>query len=113
MNASRRHLIQSLAAGGAAFAATQVPRTALADSTVAQAPAAPSPPPVDLGEASSQERELKIVNVEELEDGARKILSPGRFAVMGYSGDGWTYRSRNRRAFGLIFRIMPRRLAVA
>ena len=108
MNASRRHLIQSLAAGGAAFAATQVPRTALADSTVAQAPAAPSPPPVDLGEASSQERELKIVNVEELEDGARKILSPGRFAVMGYSGDGWTYRE-NRRAFN-DFPIMPRRL---
>ena len=108
MNASRRHLIQSLAAGGAAFAATQVPRTALADSTVAQAPAAPSPPPVDLGEACSQERELKIVNVEELEDDARKILSPGRFAVMGYSGDGWTYRE-NRRAFN-DFPIMPRRL---
>jgi L-lactate oxidase len=108
MNASRRHLIQSLAAGGAAFAATQVPKSALAESTIAPAAPANSAPPVDLGEASSQERELNIVNIEELEDGARKILSPGRFAVMGYSGDGWTYRE-NRRAFN-DFPIMPRRL---
>jgi lactate oxidase len=108
MNASRRHLIQSLAAGGAAIAAMQTPRSALADSTVAPAAPANAAPPVDLGEASSQERELAIVNIEELEDGARKILSPGRFAVMGYSGDGWTYRE-NRRAFN-DFPIMPRRL---
>jgi len=108
MNASRRHLIQSLAAGGAAIAATQVPKSALAESTVAPAAPANSPLPVDLGEASSQERELAIVNIEELEDGARKILSPGRMAVMGYCGDGWTYRE-NRRAFN-DFPIMPRRL---
>src|ERR1700733_12429144 len=97
MNASRRHLIQALAAGGAAIATTQVPKTALADSAVTQAPAAP-PPAADLGDASNQERELKVVSIERLEDDARKIISPGRFAVMGPSGDGWTYRE-NRRAF--------------
>src|SRR5580693_5995473 len=109
MNASRRNLIQALAAGGAALAAAQVPNGALAESTITQAaPASPAPPTVDLGEASNQERELKVVNVELLEDDARKIISPGRFAVMGPSGDGWTYRE-NRRAFN-DFPIMPRRL---
>jgi L-lactate oxidase len=109
MNASRRSLIQALAAGGAALATAQVPNGALAESTVTQvAPASPAPPTVDLGEASNQERELKVVSVELLEDDARKIISPGRFAVMGPSGDGWTYRE-NRRAFN-DFPIMPRRL---
>src|SRR3984957_1726763 len=109
MNASRRNLIQALAAGGAALAAAQVPNGALAESTITQAaPASPAPPTVDLGEASNQERELKVVNVELLEDDARKIISPGRFAVTGPAGDGWTYRE-NRRAFN-DFPIMPRRL---
>src|SRR5271169_3618486 len=109
MDASRRNLIRTLAAGGAAFAAAQVPTGALAESTVTQAaPATPAAPPVDLGEASSQERELKIVNIELLEDDARKIISPGRFAVMGPAGDGWTYRE-NRHGFN-DFPIMPRRL---
>src|ERR1700735_2884454 len=109
MNASRRNLIQALAAGGAALAAAQVPNGALAESTITQAaPASPAPPTVDPGEASNQERELKFVNVELLEDDARKIIAPGRFAVMGPSGDGWTYRE-NRRAFN-DFPIMPRRL---
>src|SRR5580704_2670462 len=109
MNASRRNLIQALAAGGAALAAAQVPNGALAESTITQAaPASPAPPTVDLGEASNQERELKVVNVELLEDDARKIISPGRFTVMGPAGDGWTYRE-NRRAFN-DFPIMPRRL---
>ncbi|HEX3504946.1 MAG TPA: alpha-hydroxy-acid oxidizing protein [Xanthobacteraceae bacterium] len=107
MNASRRNLIQALAAGGAALATTQVPSRAFAESSAAQAEPA-APPPVDVGEASSQERALNIVSIEELEDGARKILSPGRFAVMGFCGDGWTYRE-NRRAFN-DFPIMPRRL---
>jgi L-lactate oxidase len=109
MNASRRNLIQALAAGGAALATAQVPTGALADSTITQAaPANPPPPTVDLGEASDQERELKVVSVELLEDDARKIIAPGRFAVMGPAGDGWTYRE-NRRAFN-DFPIMPRRL---
>src|SRR5271169_2390250 len=114
MNASRRNLIQAIAAGGAAIAATQVPTGALAQSTVTQAtPTSPAPASsaaatVDLGDASNQERELKVVNIELLEDDARKIISPGRFAVMGPAGDGWTYRE-NRRAFN-DFPIMPRRL---
>ncbi|MGA2893592.1 MAG: alpha-hydroxy-acid oxidizing protein [Xanthobacteraceae bacterium] len=101
MATSRRNLIGALAAGGAAIAAGQVPGQALAQ---AGAPATT----VELGDASKEERELKIVNIELLEDDARKILSPGRFAVMGPSGDGWTYRE-NRRAFN-DFPIMPRRL---
>jgi lactate oxidase len=101
MTTSRRSLIQALALGGATIATAQRATQALAQSS---SPAAA----VDLGDASSQERELKIVNVELLEDDARKILSPGRFAVMGPSGDGWTYRE-NRRAFN-DFPIMPRRL---
>lgn len=101
MNTSRRNLIQALAAGGAAFAATTGATQALAQAGAAD-------PPVDLGDASAQERELKIVNIELLEDDARKIISPGRFAVMGPAGDGWTYRE-NRRAFN-DFPIMPRRL---
>ncbi len=109
MNASRRNLIQALAAGSAAFATAQVPTGALAESTITQAaPANSAPPAVDLGEASDQERELKVVNIELLEEDARKIISPGRFAVTGPSGDGWTYRE-NRRAFN-DFPIMPRRL---
>jgi L-lactate oxidase len=98
---SRRNLIQALAAGGAAFATAAGPTKAFADGPAAA-------PPPDFGQPSSEEYELKIVNIERLEDGARKILSPGRMAVMGPSGDGWTYRE-NRRAFN-DFPIMPRRL---
>jgi lactate oxidase len=101
MTTSRRNLIQALAAGGAAIATAQGATKALAQASSAA-------PPVDLGDASTQEHELKIVNIELLEDDARKIISPGRFAVMGPSGDGWTYRE-NRRAFN-DFPIMPRRL---
>ncbi|MGD0023551.1 MAG: alpha-hydroxy-acid oxidizing protein [Xanthobacteraceae bacterium] len=101
MTTSRRNLIQAVAAGGAAFAAAQ-------GATPALAQAGPPIPPADVAGASAQEHELKIVNVELLEDEARKILSPGRFAFMGAAGDGWTYRE-NRRAFN-DFPIMPRRL---
>jgi len=101
MTTSRRNLIQAMAAGGAALAAAQ-------GSTQALAQAVPAAAAVDLGDASAQERELKIVNIELLEDDARKIISPGRFAVTGPAGDGWTYRE-NRRAFN-DFPIMPRRL---
>jgi lactate oxidase len=101
MTTSRRNLIQALAAGGAALATAQ-------GSTQALAQAVPAAAAVDLGDASAQERELKIVNIELLEDDARKIISPGRFAVTGPAGDGWTYRE-NRRAFN-DFPIMPRRL---
>ena len=101
MTTSRRNLIQALAAGGAAFAAGQ-------GATAALAQASPPAPPPEFGAPSAQERELKIVSVERLEDDARKIVSPGRFAIMGPCGDGWTYRE-NRRAFD-DFPIMPRRL---
>jgi lactate oxidase len=101
MATSRRNLIQALAAGGAAIATAVGPTKALAEGT-------PAAPPPDFGQPSSEEHELKIVSIERLEDGARKILSPGRMAVMGPSGDGWTYRE-NRRAFN-DFPIMPRRL---
>jgi lactate oxidase len=101
MTTSRRNLIQALVAGGAALATTRGATNALAQSS----PASAQP---DFGAPSSQERELKVVSVERLEDEARKILSPGRFAIMGPCGDGWTYRE-NRRAFS-DFPIMPRRL---
>ena len=101
MTTSRRNLIQALAAGGAALATAQ-------GSTQALAQAVPAAAAIDLGDASAQERDLKIVNIELLEDDARKIISPGRFAVTGPAGDGWTYRE-NRRAFN-DFPIMPRRL---
>ena len=64
-------------------------------------------PPASASQAR-KERELKVVSIERLEDEARKILSPGRFAIMGPCGDGWTYRE-NRRAFA-DYPILPRRL---
>lgn len=98
---SRRNLIQVAAAAGAALTTTRGIVPAAAEENAAAAPPG-------FGVASSQERELKVVNVERLEDEARKILSPGRFAIMGPCGDGWTYRE-NRRAFN-DYPIMPRRL---
>jgi L-lactate oxidase len=98
---TRRNLIQALAAGGAAIATAQ-------DATKALAQVIPPVPPVNVPGASAEEHELKIVNIELLEDEARKLLAPGRFAFMGPAGDGWTYRE-NRRAFN-DFPIMPRRL---
>jgi L-lactate oxidase len=101
MTTSRRNLIHALAAGGAALATAQGATRALAQ-------ASPPVPPANVPGASAEEHELKIVNIELLEGEARKILPPGRFAVMGPSGDGWTYRE-NRRAFN-DYPIMPRRL---
>jgi lactate oxidase len=101
MTTSRRNLIQALAAGGAVIATAQ-------GATGALAQASPPVPQADMPGASTEEHELKIVSVELLEDDARKILPPGRFAFMGPAGDGWTYRE-NRRAFN-DFPIMPRRL---
>ena len=68
----------------------------------------PPVPPAEIAPASAEEGELKIVNFNLLEEQAKKILAPGRFAFMGPSGDGWTYRE-NRRAFN-DFPINPRRL---
>src|ERR1700683_2155715 len=101
MTTSRRNLIQALAAGGAALATGRGATRALAQGSPASAPP-------DFGVPSSQEHELKVVSDERPYDEARKILPPGRFAIMGPCGDGWTYRE-NRRAFN-DFPIMPRRL---
>jgi L-lactate oxidase len=100
MNASRRELMEVFGAGAAALVATGRATTVLAqDTPTSQA---------DVGSASTAERELKIVNFDMLEEDAKKILPPARFAFMGPVGDGWTYRE-NRRAFN-DFPIMPRRL---
>ena len=101
MTTSRRNLIAALAAGSAALATTVGPTRAFAEG-------APAALPPDFGQPSAEEHELKIVSIERLEDVARKIISPGRMAIMGPSGDGWTYRE-NRRAFN-DYPIMPRRL---
>jgi len=101
MTTSRRNLIQVFAAGSAALATAHGTVKALAQQN-------PPAPPAVMPSASAQEHELNIVNIELLEDEARKILPPGRFAFMGPAGDGWTYRE-NRRAFN-DFPIMPRRL---
>jgi L-lactate oxidase len=101
MTTSRRNLIQALAAGGVALAAGAGAATVAAEENRPV-------PPASVPGASAEEHELKIVNIELLEDEARRILPPGRFAVMGPAGDGWTYRE-NRRAFN-DFPIMPRRL---
>src|SRR5450759_765816 len=100
MNTSRRELIKAFGAGATAMVIAGQATTALAQGASASQP--------DFGSASAAERELKIVNFDLLEEEAKKILPPGRFAFMGPAGDGWTYRE-NRRAFN-DFPIMPRRL---
>jgi lactate oxidase len=98
MATSRRDFMTSF--GAAALAAGGGANVALAESSPV--------PPADIAPASSAEGELKIVNFDLLEEQARKVLPPGRFAFMGPAGDGWTYRE-NRRAFN-DFPINPRRL---
>jgi lactate oxidase len=98
MTTSRRDFMTVL--GAATLAAGASARTAAAE--------VPPIPPAEIAPASSAEGELKIVNFDLLEEQAKKILPPGRFAFMGPAGDGWTYRE-NRRAFN-DFPINPRRL---
>jgi len=99
MSASRRALFKLAAVGAAAFAAAPL------QLTPAQA-ASPSEP--DIGVPSNADKPLSIVNLDDLEAEAKAVLSPARFAFLGPSGDGWTYRE-NRRAFN-DYPIMPRRL---
>ena len=101
MKASRRDLMAVLGAGAAALATGGYPTRLLAQ-------AAPAAPKLDLGDASSENRELRIVNFETLEEDARKMLHPARMAFIGPAGEGLTYRE-NRRAFN-DFPILPRRL---
>ena len=99
MTTSRRDLMKTFGAGAAILAAGH--------STGALAQGKPVPPG-DVDPASTADRELKIVNLDLLEDEARKLISPRRFAFMGPAGDGVTFRE-NRRAFN-DYPIMPRRL---
>jgi len=99
MNATRRDVMKLIGAG--ALGSAMLPRVAAAQGAGAAVPAAAAG-------ASNAERDLTIVNFDMLEEEARGLLTPGRFAFMGPAGDGWTYRE-NRRAFG-DYPIMPRRL---
>ena len=105
MDMSRRGLIKAVGAGAAVLATA---RGAQVFAQQAQTPATPAAVSPGYGEASAANAELRIVNFTLLEEQAKKVLSPGRFAVTGPMGDGWTYRE-NLRAFG-DFPIMPRRL---
>lgn len=98
MITSRRRLIQTFGAGAAILATATRTTQALAQQAA----------PPTFGTASAADGDLKIVNFDLLEEQARKILSPGRFAIMGWIGDGWTYRE-NRRTFN-DYPILPRRL---
>jgi lactate oxidase len=98
MAQSRREFVTVLGAAGVVAAARM---------NTAWAQAAPVPP-AEIAPASSAESELKIINFDLLEEQAKKILPPGRFAFMGPAADGWTYRE-NRRAFN-DYPINPRRL---
>jgi L-lactate oxidase len=100
MNTSRRQLMEVFGASAAALVAAGRATTALSQEVPTLQP--------DLGGASTADCELEIVNFDILEEDAKRILSPGRFAFMGPAGDGWTYRE-NRRAFN-DFPIIPRRL---
>jgi L-lactate oxidase len=101
MITSRRRLMHAVGAGAVLAAAP-------AASVPAQQQAAPLTASPGFGNPSTAEAPLKIVNIELLEDQAKTILSPGRFAITGWQGDGWTYRE-NRRAFN-DYPIAPRRL---
>jgi L-lactate oxidase len=100
MGASRRELIKVAGASTAALAAGAPGGLMLAQ--------AASPPAADIGVPSSANQPLTIVNFDDLEAQAKTALSPARFAFLGPSGEGWTYRE-NRRAFN-DYPIMPRRL---
>jgi lactate oxidase len=108
MTTSRRDLLRTAGLSAAAFAAAgQAGNPAWAQATPLSPPQT-VPAPADMSLVSSAERELRIVNFELLEEEARKLLSPGRFAFIGPAGEGMTYRE-NRRAFN-DYPIIPRRL---
>lgn len=89
MTPSRRNLFQAVGAG--ALMVAGAPEVLAAD-----APAAPATPPAappDFGKASSANNPMNIVSPEHLEAEARKMVSPGRFAITGWCGEGLTYRA--------------------
>jgi lactate oxidase len=89
MQPSRRSLFQAVGAGAALMAA------GAPDVLAADAPATSAPPamPPDFGKASSANNPVNVVSPEHLEAAARKMVSPGRFAITGWSGEGLTYRA--------------------
>ena len=103
MTPSRRSLFQAVGAG--ALIAANAPEVLAADTS-----AAPPPPatPLDFGKASTANNPVNIVSPEHLEAEARKMVSPGRFAITGWCGEGLTYRA-NRASLDET-PIMPRRL---
>ncbi|HEY3919245.1 MAG TPA: alpha-hydroxy-acid oxidizing protein [Stellaceae bacterium] len=116
---SRRSLFQAVGAGALiAASATEALAADAPASSQAQgmpAPPAPSTPPAtpqalppDFGKASSASNPLNIVSPEHLEAEARKAISPERFAITGWCGEGLTYRA-NRASLDAM-PISPRRL---
>jgi len=95
MRPSRRNLFQAVGAGAALLAAG-TPDVNAADAPATPPAAAPATPPAlppDFGKASSANNPVNIVSPEHLEATARKTISPGRFAITGWSGEGLTYRA--------------------
>lgn len=87
MATSRRTVMQALGVSAAALASRPVP-AALAQQS--------QPLPLDFGSPSSAENKLNVVSCARLEDEARKVLSAGRMAIMGWQADGWTYHENLR-----------------
>jgi L-lactate oxidase len=109
MRPSRRSLFQAVGAG--ALVAAGAPEVLAADAPAAPpatAPARSPAAPADFGKASSANNPVNIVSPEHLEAEARKMVSPGRFAITGWCGEGLTYRA-NRASLDEA-RIQPRRL---
>ena len=122
MTPSRRDLLQAVGAG--ALIAAAAPEVLAADAPATAPtpqgqgmPAAPAPStlpatpaaaPPDFGKASSANNPVNIVSPEHLEAQARTMVSPGRFAITGWCGEGVTYRA-NRSSLDAT-PISPRRL---
>ena len=106
MTPSRRSLFQAVGVG--ALMAANAPDVLAADASATPPAATPPAMPADFGKASAANKPLNIVSPEHLEAEARKMVSPGRFAITGWCGEGLTYRA-NRAALDET-PIMPRRL---
>ena len=110
----RRRFLQSAGVATTAAAVALGPRSGAAaeqladDSPATTSQAAPPAMPPDFGAASSANNAVNIVSPEHLEAAARKMISPGRFAVTGWCGEGLTYRANRAALDGTP--IMPRRL---
>jgi lactate oxidase len=106
MTPSRRNIFQAVSAGAALIAAG-TPEVLAADAPAAPPSSSPAMP-LDFGKASTANNAVNIVSPEHLEAEARKMVSPGRFAITGWCGEGLTYRA-NRTSLDAT-PIMTRRL---